>query len=404
MKLDKKYWIAIVCRFLVILTTFIITIFINRGLGVEKKGEYAYIINMVEMLYVIFSVGLGQTYATFKRSVGTGIQGTFVLLAYIHSALIIVLGSIYVWITRNNYGLIIVVLTALAVEKVIVSMIAVIEESIKRNIIYTVLNVIYLMVLAVLYFANLISLNIVLLCYAINDLLTIILYIKMYKMKPNIKYLSFDRLKSIYKMGIITMIVMLLISVNYHVDTLMLKWLSNSYYIGIYSVGVNFSNMFLLIPDSFKEVLFGDSTKKNFSKGTAIASIKVSLGASILILIGFLLFGKFAIRLFYGVDYIDSYQLTLILFIGCLFMTFFKILQPIYISHGSQTRVAVFLLCSAVANIVSNYFLIPKFDAVGAAVASAISYTICGVLFIMDYLKNFESDTQETGGGAKTMN
>ena len=37
--------------------------------------------------------------------------------------------------------------------------------------------------------------------------------------------------------------------------------MSASYYVGLYSVGVNFSNMFLLIPDSFKEVLFGDSTR-----------------------------------------------------------------------------------------------------------------------------------------------
>ena len=66
LKLSKKYWIAIICKMCFILTTFMATIFINRGLGVRTKGEYAYIINLVEMLYVIFSLGIGQTYSTFR--------------------------------------------------------------------------------------------------------------------------------------------------------------------------------------------------------------------------------------------------------------------------------------------------------------------------------------------------
>lgn len=387
MKLEKKYWIAIVCKFFLIFTTFVITIFINRGLGVENKGEYAYVINLVEMFYVIFSFGLGQAYATFKRSIGSQIQGLFVFLSLFHSVIIIIIGSVIVFVKQPEHGMIIVILTSLAVEKVIVSMIAVIENSIKRNIIYTVMNTIYLLILAILFFTDVISLNKVFVCYALNDFISIVIYMFIYKMKPKCHDLSKGHLKKIYSMGFITMLVMLLISVNYHIDTIMLKTMSTSYYVGIYSVGVNFSNMFLLIPDAFKEVLFGDSTKKDFSTNIAFNSIKVSLAASIIILIGFVFLGKFAIKLFYGIDYLPAYQLTLILFVGSLSMIFFKILQPIYISHGKQSRAACFLVCSAVANIIANYFLIPRYNAVGASVASAISYTVCGVLFLGDYIR-----------------
>ncbi len=179
------------------------------------------------------------------------------------------------------------------------------------------------------------------------------------------------------------MIVMLLISINYSVDTIMLKRMSASYYVGLYSVGVNFSNMFLLIPDSFKEVLFGDSTRNSFSKRIAINAIKVSLTASVICLFGFIFFGKFAIKAFYGVEYVPAYYITLILFLGSLSMIFFKILQPIYISHGNQKKAAFFLTCSAIANIAANYFLIPRLNAIGASIASAVSYTICGMLFFL---------------------
>ena len=52
MRLGRKYWVAIVCKLIVIFVTFLISIFINRGLGVEQKGEYVYIISVIEMLYV----------------------------------------------------------------------------------------------------------------------------------------------------------------------------------------------------------------------------------------------------------------------------------------------------------------------------------------------------------------
>lgn len=206
-------------------------------------------------------------------------------------------------------------------------------------------------------------------------------------MAPRLEKISISKLKKIYSIGILTMIVTLLISVNYSIDTIMLKHMTNNYNVGIYSVAVTFSNMFLLIPDAFKEVLFGDSTDKNFSRKTAFSAIRVSFITSGIILIGFVLFGKFAIRLLYGSDYIKAFELTLIIFLGSLSMIFFKILQPIYIAEGKQKRAVYFLTCSSIINIVLNVILIPKYGYYGAAIASAISYTVCGCLFFVDYLK-----------------
>lgn len=390
--LSKKYWIAVICKLCYIITTFLATIFINRGLGVSLKGEYAYVINLVEMLYVILSLGLGQAYSTFKRSSNKYVKNVFIALGLIQGSLVLIVGGIYVLITQIEYGWPIVILTAIAVVKVIISMIAVIENSIIRNIIQTILNTVYLISLSIIYFVNKSSLAIMLICYGTNDIFQIIFLVKKYNMIPSVKNITRELLKSIYKTGVITMFVMLLITINYHIDTIMLKNMTSSYYVGIYSVGVTFSNMFLLIPDAFKEVLFGDSTKNDFAKKAAVNSIKVSILASIFILIGFIFLGKWAINLFYGSDFLPSYAITLILFVGGFSMIFFKVLQPIYISHGNQKVAAIFLSCSAVANIIANYILIPKFNAVGAAVASAISYTVCGLLFIIYYMNNFKED------------
>lgn len=388
-KLDKRYWIALICKIIVILSTFLISIFINRGLGASRKGDYAYIINYVELLYVFLSVGLGQTYATFKRSYGIAVKNTFVTLSFLHGLIIIVVAIISgLFLKGNDDTTVILFLTGIAVVRANYSMIAVIEDSIRRNIILTIANVIYLIALFALYLFHHITLNSVLLCYALNEIVSIVLFAIYYNFKLTLSQLTRSIVAKIYKTGIVTMIVILLISVNYSIDIIMLKKMATSFDVGIYSVAVTFSNMFLLIPDAFKEVIFGDSTDKKFSRKTAYNAIKVSFLLSVIILIGFIFLGKFAITLLYGKEYLLSYNDTLILFIGSFSMIFFKILQPIYISHGKQNKAVVFLTSSAVLNVILNYLLIPKFFGIGAAIASAFSYTLCGFLFLIDYSRN----------------
>lgn len=385
MKLKKNYLIAIICKIIVIFSTFLISIFINRGLGVKLKGEYSYIINLVEILYILGGLGLGQSYATFKSREGKNIRNVFVSLSLLHGILTLILGIILLPILNIKYGLIIVILTALAVVRANLSIIAVIENSILRNIISTSVNVFYLVLLIFFYLTKKCNLYTVLICYGLNEILRSVIFLKKFKMFPYKEKASIYKIKQIYKTGIITMVVTLLISINYSIDTIMLKGLTNSYNVGLYSVAVTFSNMFLLIPDAFKEVMFGDSTKKNFESQTAFTAIKVSLLASVLILICFIFFGNFAISILYGKEYQSSFLLTIILFSGSLSMILFKILHPIYIAKGLQNRAVLFLSLSAVINIIMNIILIPIIGRYGAAISSAVSNTVCGLSFYLDY-------------------
>lgn len=383
--LSVEYWVAIICKIVVILTELLITVCINRGLGVFLKGEYSYIIKMVEILYIVFSVGIGQTYSTYKRKFNESFMNDFVTLGLVQGLIVLLIGIVFVRNIPIEYGIEIVVLTAVAVVKAIISMIAVTENSISRNLVQVTINIMYVALLALACFLNKCTLHNVITLYALSDIIRVIVLMHIYKMKPNIGKFTISEVTKIYKTGFITMIVMLLVSLNYSVDTIMLKKMSEPYYVGIYSVGASFSNIFLMIPDAFKDVLFGDSAKKNFSEKTAYSAIKVSLLISIIALAGFAFLGKYIIRLLYGSEYVSSYTVTLILFIGCFSLIFFKILQPVYISHGKQIRALVFLLVSALMNIISNILLIPVFNEIGAAMASVISYTVCGMFFLLDY-------------------
>lgn len=393
MRLKKDYWIAIICKVVVILTELLITVFINRGLGVASKGEYAYIMKIVEVAYIFCSIGLGQAYATFRKRGEEKLRDAFVFLGFLQSTLVLICGVIIVKLFSVDYGVIIVVLTALSVLKFIFSMIAVIEKNILRNVIQVAINIIYVVSLAILFFTEVCSLSTVLLCYGTVEVIRIIILCLLYKLKPSFKQLSKTTILEIYKIGFTTMILMVLVTLNYSIDTVMIRNMSSSYSTGIYSVGVNFSSMFLMIPDAFKDVLFGDASKKNFDSHTAYSAIKVSIGISVLGIVAWLLMGKFAISLLYGTDYLSSYHVTTILFFGCISLTFFKILQPIFIADGNQTIACIYLGISVLSNIVANYFLIPSLDYIGAAFASVISYSVCGGLFLLKYQRKIHKES-----------
>ena len=389
MRLSKKYWFALTSKFLLILLTLLSSIIINRGLGVEKKGDYAYVMNLVEIFYILGGVGLGQAYSTFKRNHSNEYQNKFVVLTFIQGLLFGIIGLIIVLAdVPIDYGGVIIVLSSLSIMRTNLTMIAVIENSIKRNKIVLGVSVVYSIMLVLLLLFHLVSIEMVFLVYAINEFLRIILFLYYYNMFPIFEHISIKEFFTIYKFGFLSMILTLLITFNYSIDIIMLKQMSSSYNVGIYSVAVTFSNMFLMVPDSFKEVLFGDSAKRTFEKNKAINAIKVSFLFMILLIIEFLSFGEFAITLLYGSSYIKAFPITLVIFLGSLSLIFFKILQPIYISQGKQSVAIKILSVSALINISLNWYLIPNYQITGAAIASAISYTVCGLFFIIDYLRN----------------
>ncbi|HET3171560.1 TPA: hypothetical protein VRA04_002093, partial [Streptococcus pneumoniae] len=176
MRLSKKYWFALTSKFLLILLTLLSSIIINRGLGVEKKGDYAYVMNLVEIFYILGGVGLGQAYSTFKRNHSNEYQNKFVFLTFIQGLLFGIIGLIIVLAdVPIDYGGVIIVLSSLSIMRTNLTMIAVIENSIKRNKIVLGVSVVYSVMLVLLLLFHLVSIEMVFLVYAINEFLRIIL-------------------------------------------------------------------------------------------------------------------------------------------------------------------------------------------------------------------------------------
>ena len=68
-------------------------------------------------------------------------------------------------------------------------------------------------------------------------------------------------------------------------------------------------------------------------------------------------------------------------------MVFFKMISQYNNVNGKQIVNVYLLLGTVISNIILNIIMIPKFNIIGAAVASLISYMICAIAFIVYFNK-----------------
>ncbi len=201
------------------------------------------------------------------------------------------------------------------------------------------------------------------------------------KAEFNIKNINFNFMRQAIKFGAFPMLTTFLITVNYQVDVILLKWFVPFTELGYYTVGVGLASQAWIIPDAFKDVLFS-KTAQNDAIEDIHFSLRLNFIVNTALFLIVLFHGKYLLTFLYGQQYLPAYTVTVIIFFGSIWMAVFKILIPIYNAKGQQKLSFWILIVSATVNIALNIILIPRLGIAGAAYASVVSYSICGVLFL----------------------
>ena len=185
------------------------------------------------------------------------------------------------------------------------------------------------------------------------------------------------------KYGIVPMLTVILMEINYKVDIIMLdRFYVSTTDIGIYSLGVMLAQKIWIITDALKDILLS-----KLAKGRTVDEVskvtRISLFITILIIIGVICFGKPFIVLLYGKEYSGSYLVTLIIMAGVVGMVFYKMVYSYNVVNGHKNINLILLGIAALLNIIVNIVAIPHLGSLGAALASLVSYSICGIAFLM---------------------
>ena len=384
----KIYLWAGFSKIFIILISVISSALINRSLGVELKGEYAYIINLVSIVVPIISFGIGQTYSTYRRRYGEETLSTFVFLTLIQ-AIIPLIGCVLTFILKGNYYIwMTLLLSSGQILRTNLLYIAAIEDIKKRDMNNILYKIIYIIFVIVLYYLKRGSLSAMLSLSIIDEIIIVCGTFYSYKLKPNFNSLKKYNISflEIYRLGFVSMLMYLMMTLNYSIDIIFLKKMCDSGTVGLYSVGTQLANMLWLIPDAFKDVITNKTSKED-SIEEIVYVTKFCLYLALIIIFGFVILGKNFIQIVYGKEFLDAFFVTLLLFFGTSSMIIYKIIHPLYISKGRQGLVLKILTISVIINIFLNVIAIPKLGKIGAAMSSVISYSACSIIFLNVFCK-----------------
>lgn len=396
--IENDYVFSIISKILFVVVGIFHAAFLARFLGPELKGVSASIASIVSIGSVVITVGIHQAFPYYrKQDLSQSFLNKFCTnVLFVYTFLWIVAFVLFVSINANIIVRGSILLIPLFGYETIINYVFLIEASKKRNIVNIVASFIETAALCVFWLVlkpnNLLMLVGLSLAVIFRAFFSTVLL----KFRINLKYISIKYLVELFKFGFLPMVALLLTILNSRVDILMLNAIDSVSIaqIGIYSVGAGLAEKALLIPDAIREILLG---KLVAGKGVSEISAACRIGSfiSIVITIGILFLGNFAISLLYGIEYADAYSVTLISSIGAVFMVYIKMISQYNIVHKKQLTNALLLSVSVAVNVIFNLILIPKFGINGAAIATLIGHFVSGACFIVFFVKKSTAKLNE---------
>ncbi len=224
---------------------------------------------------------------------------------------------------------------------------------------------------------------------AIYSIMLIVFYTKSSKNSRIFNWrIKWDKAKYILRESLPLLLNGVAVSIFLMIDQVMLGRMVGSSAVGTYSVAVNLSEMWYMIPVIFSSSFYpsiiqlksGDFTlyQKRLQQYYDLMTL-----LAYCVIIFFIPISKFLIPSVYGAAYEPAVAILCIHILACPFR-FIEIAQSTWLtSEGLQRFNFYASALGAISNILLNLLLIPQFSGVGAAIATLISYAGASYFFYL---------------------
>jgi len=385
---NNAYLFAIVTKVLSVVLVMLYSIVYSRYFGPEIKGTGDVVLNYADFIKIIACLGMYQAYPYFKKCRGIEVYSEFINNTFGMFGVYLALAIISVLVIKPSLmtsAIIILVPIMYAIQQL--NYVVLVERPKTRNSAQVLLDSIDIVIVVILMFifqaSEMLCIVYLIVRHLIHLIVAVInLKVSIISIRPTLKmarkYISY---------GWIPMLTILFMEINYKADIIMMEGFSVSRAsIGIYSLGLTLAQKIWLIPDALKDILLS-----KLANGKSLDEVKKVTRLSLFVVVVFIILlaiiGKPAIVLLYGHDYEDAYLVLLILLVGVLGMVFYKMIYSYNVVNGKRIINLVLLGIAAAINIVVNAVLIPPLGMIGAAIASTLSYFLCGILFLFTFCR-----------------
>lgn len=363
--------------------------FLTRYLGIELRGEYAFILQCTAMAVLIADFGFSQTYGYFFRKYEGGVLAHFLeLYAWqfvVAASLALAVGTV----TDSAAVAYVCLLLPFGVLRMRMDSTAAVESlrvSVKLRMLSTSLNALLFGLVLILKPWLGESILYPALVTVFVNLLTVGMYAHKLSALPVGPLQHRVPLRESMSRSALPMLSVILVTMNYSVDIFLLRFLGAPQELSLYSVAAGIMTYIWFIPDAFKEVVASRVARAS-GIGMVNTAIKLS-GTSVMIaIVLFVAVGHPALGVLYGREFTHAYGVTLVLLVGVVSMVFYKVIGVLFLAEGRNRFYFLTLAASVSVNIGANWIFIPKWGMYGAALASVLSYGLCGTAFLVRYLQ-----------------
>jgi len=197
-------------------------------------------------------------------------------------------------------------------------------------------------------------------------------------------------LRNLLSMGFLFALSFVVIQLNFRIDILLLRELSTLQEVGYYSLGVSIAEKLWQLPFAIGIVLMSrtaNATDQEAIDATTAKLVRVSLVAGLIASIVLIIISPWVLPAIWGEKFRPSILVIQYILPGILFISTYRILSS-RLSGIGKPQVSIYVFLPAlVINILLNLWWIPDYGAMGAVMATNVSYTMGTIAYIFVYSK-----------------
>ena len=183
---------------------------------------------------------------------------------------------------------------------------------------------------------------------------------------------------------------------HYRIDIYLIAYFLNPAEVAFYSIAVNITNPILHIPDAIGTVIYpklAGSSDADAHARTAV-TCRHTLFATVVAAVFYAIVGSKALMIFYGERYAPAIRPMLLMLPGIIMISLYQILTRNFTSRNRQQVNIVAAAMALAVNTTLNLILIPRLGIAGAAISTAISYSLAALTLLFVFVR-------ESGGSLR---
>ena len=386
---NNVQWFTL-ARFISLALSFLTTILIARLFGPEQFGILNYVISIIGLFSILSNFGISATLykeLTLKKEKREEIFGSALTLNYITATTTFIIVLISLFFIRESFYvkslIVLLSLTFLTQPMNLLSFDFLKDREGKYVAITQIITLIVSSFLKILITYLYSSVTFFILILVAENLISGAIYIYQIK-KIKFRNLSFkiqnEQIKYIFYSSLPLILYSAFSEIYSRIDQIMLRSYVDITTVGIYSASVKVAEMWYLVPNILLGALFPalanvKNDRNEYNKRYNILLIALVI-SSILISCFIFLFKEGIINLIYGNEFSSAANILGVYIFSIVgFFVSSLIYQDLFLNKN-KWAITIIPFLTALINILLNLILIPAKGAVGAALATTVSYNL----------------------------